>query len=420
MKPNTVIFGIVSTFIAGVLLIGLLLVLRAAEAMQIVVGLFFAAALFYGWVIYSFLYYRFIRQEELLSVLTTAADSQTPLAPALWAYVHDRPNNQMREFWSAFLLFFVLPGYYWFTYRRNNFDRRLERVAMRLESGYSLHDALCTVPGVASRETLLAAAVGEKTGQLDRCLRAVPRLRLAIIWFEAFPRIIYPFLVLSLILVVVTWHLIVIAPRFERIFADFGPSRMPALTKNLYATMRELGFEFGLLVGLGFLGVILIATLIACSATFRWHMPGVGWLSRMHLQSRGLKMLGILLDTGMPLPEALGILADSGYFGGPARQRWQLVREAVEAGEPFATPMQRQRLLPRSMMPLVEAAGRANNLPWALAELGEHLGKRAHRILERISLTVFPILIVITGVIVGAVALAFFLPMVNLISEMAQ
>ena len=91
-------------------------------------------AAFYGWMLFAFLHYRQCRQEELLQVLAAAAEAEAPLAPALWAYVRDRPRGGLRGVWVAVLLCVVVPGYYWLWYRGSNYDRKVERVAELLEA----------------------------------------------------------------------------------------------------------------------------------------------------------------------------------------------------------------------------------------------------------------------------------------------
>src|SRR6184192_871145 len=98
--------------------------------------------LFYGWVLSAYVHYRQGRRDELLHLLSAAAESQAPLAPALWAYLRDRPQGPLREFWVGLLLFFVLPGYYWVWHRRHSYDRKVARVAYFLEMGDSLPNAL--------------------------------------------------------------------------------------------------------------------------------------------------------------------------------------------------------------------------------------------------------------------------------------
>src|SRR5437867_2175057 len=65
----------------------------------------------YGLVAYTFFQYRYTRQSEFLQLLSTAGATQTPLAPAMWAFANDRPRDSVREIWTGTILFFLLPGY---------------------------------------------------------------------------------------------------------------------------------------------------------------------------------------------------------------------------------------------------------------------------------------------------------------------
>src|SRR5438132_6635468 len=93
----------------------------------------------YSWMLFAFLHYRQCRQEEFLQVMIAAAEAEAPLAPALAAYLDDRPQSGLRELWVALLLNFVVPGYYWIWYRLSNYDQKVDRVAELLEDGHSLH-----------------------------------------------------------------------------------------------------------------------------------------------------------------------------------------------------------------------------------------------------------------------------------------
>src|SRR5262245_43131504 len=172
-----------------------LLVLGAAVGLGLVLGGLVAAlgplvgllaflflGFIYGWMLSAYLHYRQGRQVELVQLLTAAAKAGAPLAPALRAYLADRPRGPARAAWVAFLLFFGLPGYYWVWHRRHSYDRKVAAVADRLEQGASLHEALRETPGVVTRDTLLAVAVGESTGQLAGCLGGPPGGLLATVW----------------------------------------------------------------------------------------------------------------------------------------------------------------------------------------------------------------------------------------------
>src|SRR5262245_59536353 len=66
--------------------------------------LFFTVGAAYAWMLFAFLHYRRCRQEELLQVIATAVAAEAPLVPALAAYLEDRPQGLLHEFWVALLL----------------------------------------------------------------------------------------------------------------------------------------------------------------------------------------------------------------------------------------------------------------------------------------------------------------------------
>lgn len=375
----------------------------------------------YAWMLFAFLHYRQNRQEEFLQVITAAAEAEAPLAPALVAYLLDRPHGRLREFWVALLLFFVVPGYYWIVYRRGNYDRKVEQVARLLEEGASLSDALRVTPGVASRETRLAVALGEDTGQLARSLQSIrnpTRSRLATLWVEMVPRFAYPLLLLLVISGILNFWTLYLLPKFMRIFQEMKVDLPPETAWAMSLGRFTLVWSWALVLIIPGLCVLLVLLLV--SPEFRWHCPVVGHFYRGYVRSRILQALAFLLQLNEPAPAALGVLDESGYFAAGARRRLNAVRLRVERGEPLADSLQRERILPSAMVPLLKASERAGNLPWALAELADVLAQRAARRAQRLGMAVFPALIVALGVLVGVVALGVFVPLVTLMEGLAQ
>jgi type II secretory pathway component PulF len=376
--------------------------------------------LLYGWLLYAYAIYRQGRQEELLLVLTTAIDSGAPLPEALRAYMQDRPHGGFREFLIAAALCLLLPGYYWIWYYWYNYDRLVERLAFLLEQGKPLNQALLELPGLAGRETILAAAVGEHTGKMALCLRHASRRKLTKLWGEVIPRFLYPLGMFLFISLVVNFWMIYLLPKMEKIFKDFKQFNPTVELPNETTWLVHHWPLINLWVWLTLVGGLFLFVLQLSLTTVRWYFPVLGWFYRKDTQSRVLQMLGVLLETDKPIPEALTMLSKSGYFQGIAVNRLDEAARDVSGGQPLADSLTRAGLLPGSMTPLVRAAERMRNLPRTLAELGEHLLNRMARLLRWTSLVLFPLSVGLIGWLVYSVALALFVPLMTLMDDLMK
>ena len=213
---------------------------------NILVGLFGTVALcsLIAWILFGVFHYRAIRQDEVLQVLTTAIESQLPLPEALMSYVKDRPHGVGREIWLTLLL----PGYYWIWHRKHAFDRRVEQMAKLLAMGVPLFQALRDVPAVASRETVMAAVIGQKTGQMAVCLRHASRRRFATLWIELVPRLLYPLLIFGFVTFALLFLTVFILPKFQKIFKDFNMT-LPRATQALFDYRDLLLRWYGVVLG---------------------------------------------------------------------------------------------------------------------------------------------------------------------------
>jgi type II secretory pathway component PulF len=408
--------AIVGTVFAIIVVIGLLVSLGVFGLLPLLflVGI-------YGWMVFAFLHYRQCRQEELLQVLTAAAEANLPLAPAVAAYLRDRPHGRLREFSVGVLLFFVLPGYYWLWYRRASFDHKIEQLVLLLEAGHTLSEALQLTPGVASRQTLLAAALGEETGQLCRCLVSFSnpaRSRLSTLWLEMVPRFAYPLLLLFVMTGILQFWALYIAPKYERILREFDMGRPRAMEQAL--ALGRFALSWSWVLGLVIPALLVILILLILNPGFRWHFPVVGYLYRGYVRSQILQGLSFLLQLKEPAPDALAVLAGTGCFVGAAVRQLDLARCRVESGEPLANSLNRELVLPRAMVPLVNAAERAGNLPWALTELADVLAQRAARRVQRVGMALSPVPVVLVGVLVGIIALGLFVPLIHMMEGLSQ
>jgi type II secretory pathway component PulF len=372
-------------------------------------------ALAYGWLLFAFLHYRFGRQDELLHLIATAVDSGAPLAPALRSYVADRPHGTTREFWVAVGQFIMLPGYYWIWHRRHQFDRKIKKVASLLEQGSSLSEALAAVPGVAGKQTAVAAAVGESTGHLPMCLRHAQQVSLGPVWLEVLPRILYPFTILWFTATILLWWMVFIGPKLTRIFSAFKLP-FPSMTANAMFVSEVFLTSYANVL---LLLVIVVLTLIFSPAV-RWWTPGLGRWYQSQVQGRLFGLLAVIIEAGKPVPEGIEMLVGSGQFSRTVERRLQHAHDRILDGEALAASLHGYGLLSSAMTPLVQTAERVRNLPWVLRELGVVLVDRTIRRMRRGSMLLMPLMVIGVGVLVGYIVISMFVPLVELISALGD
>lgn len=363
---------------------------------------------FWGWQWYAYAQYRHCRQEEFLFLVQTAAVTQAPLEQILRAYLADRPSERL---FRSILLFFVFPGYYWI-HRRRSFDVRLHRLASALEHGVPLDRALLLFPGIAARETALAAAVGQYSGKLGQAMQRIPEGRTAPFWLELVPRMLYPCLVMLVMASNVAFLMIFIVPKFEKIFLEFK-MRLPYATELLMASSRWC-LEYPLILLVPLLAIGLVNAWLF-SSRVRWHFPVLGWLYRLKARGEFLQMLGIMLETGKPLHEILERMLESRLLPSVLQTRVAGLLADLTHGEPLTASLARHGLATAATLGLIESAQKTNKLPWALQELGDAMLRRSARLSQRAAAVAFPLMIAGCGALAAFVALSMFLPLIELL-----
>jgi type II secretory pathway component PulF len=232
------------------------------------------------------------------------------------------------------------------------------------------------------------------------------------------PRFAYPLFLLAVICGNLHFWTAFIAPKYAHILEELQVPP-PGETERLTA-LADFALDYSWVVALAVPALALLLILLFVSPGLRWYFPVVGHLYRGYVRSQMLQALSFLLQVQKPVPEALGLLAQTGSFVAPARRRLDAVRRRVEQGEPLADSLRRERVLSRAMVPLLKTAERAGNLPWAMAELADLLARRSARRVQRLGMALSPVPVVALGGLVGVIALGFFAPLIALIEGLAQ
>ncbi len=331
------------------------------------------------------------QQETMLWVLALAAGRGRPCGPAVMALAEQSVG-------------------------RNRV--RLRRVAECLEFGLTLPEALDFVRKSAPAQARVLVRLGHETGALPEALRDAASSRSAQPpgWQTFGAKIGYLCLVLALMQGIIGFVLYFIIPKFEAIFADFGIS-LPSVTTAVIRTSQWLtsGFLFPVLILLEWLALLYLPFAFAGFAEMK-----VPFFDRLFLRRHSvliLRGLAMVVDAGRPIGAGLKTLADS-YPAAWVRERLAGAYLAAEEGHDWIDALHRFGLITRSDGALLESARRAGNLPWALRELAESSARRLQYRLQAIGQVFLTVALLALGGFVGFVAVAYFLPLVQLIERL--
>jgi type II secretory pathway component PulF len=333
------------------------------------------------------------RQDTLLQILAIAAEGEMPLAPAVAAFADQY---------------------------RGIAHRRLLTVAARLNWGTPLPDTLEMARGLVTRDAILLVWVGEAAGLLPKALRiaAATRSSQLPIWTSIASRLAYILIVTLSMQGICGLVLYYIVPKLEAIARDFGLA-LPQLTILVIHASQFLT-RFGALAAL--VPLLEVGLLIFLPLSF------LGWgtysvplfdrlLSRRHAALL-LRSLSLMFEAGKPASLALQILAQH-YPALWIRCRLAHAASDIRHGIDWIQALWRHRLIGSADADALASAEEVGNLPWALSALAEALERRMVIRVQMAIQTLFPLVIVMLGIVVFILVSAYFLPLINLIESLS-
>lgn len=298
----------------------------------------------------------------------------------------------------------------------------LRRLADRINAGLSLDAALAAEgPRVPEHlRCLLEAAVrsGRFAEVIDEMV-AVERTRIDVRHRLglAFAYPLFLFVVILLIYVMC----IQIVPTFGKIFADFG-AELPVMTKITLRICSPLAVASVLALVLLAVTIVLIAlggrTRSAWMQRTLYRLPIVGPIWRFRGLAEFSRLMGLLLELRVPLPQALRAVAE-GLREGDLRAASRRLAEQVEAGVPFSEAMAQRREFPATFKPLVQWGEKAPALADAFRGTAEMCEGRLRFQGMFADAVLLPVMLVVVLFFVGFFMASLFLPLISLIQKLS-
>ncbi|MDA1007731.1 MAG: type II secretion system F family protein [Planctomycetota bacterium] len=310
----------------------------------------------------------------------------------------------------------------------------LQDVCEDVSGGDALSVAFSKHPKAFDRLYVKMVAAGEVGGVLDVILQRLAdfmekgqRLKRRIIG-----AMIYPSVVITIAVAIVTGIMYFVIPKFQEIFNDFDV-KLPGLTLFLIAASKWVaGQNPGMAVPgavwiicspfiLYFSIVLIRKTHFGRAGTdiVRSKIPVIGNLIRKTAIARFTRTLGTLVAAGVPILEAILITRDtSGNY--IYEQALQKVHDSIREGETFAKPLRESKVCDAIVVNMIDVGEETGDMDIMLMKIADNYDEEVDVAVGSLLSLLEPFMVVILGGIVGTIVLALFLPLVSMIESVSQ
>ncbi len=333
----------------------------------------------------------------------------------------------------------------------------LQDTCEEIEGGSTLSEAMAKSPKCFNRLYVNMIKAGEAGGALELILQRLADFqeRAQSLKRKIKGAMIYPIVVISVAVGILTFIMIKIVPSFVTIFEDFEVE-LPAMTIMLMSVSYLTVTYWYLIPGIPISIWLFIKLLRKFEAgrvgwdMFLLKMPIFGQLVEKNILARTTRTLGTLVASGVPILEGLNITRET---SGNAvfENLFGKISESIREGESIAKPMKeysqmtfhpmaaffwaffcggpiglliymgkmRSRVVDDLTVNMVDVGEETGELDTMLYKVADTYDEEVSVLTESLVSLMEPLLIIFLGGAVGFIVIALFMPLVALITNLS-
>lgn len=296
-------------------------------------------------------------------------------------------------------------------------------VADEVEGGGTLSDAMSKYPKAFDKLYVNMIAAGEAGGVLDLILARLADFmeKAARLKKKVIGAMIYPAVVISIAVGIVSMIMIVVIPKFEDIFKDFRLD-LPGPTKILLAVSRWFANDYGwaYIIAAPFVitGLIKLIRLSEGGKyaidVIKLKVPILGAILSKTAIARFTRTLGTLISAGVPILDAINITKETSGNEVFARALVK-VHDAIREGESMADPLRATKVCDAIVVNMIDVGEETGDLDKMLLKVADNYDSDVDVLVASLISILEPVMVVVLGLIVGFIVIALFMPMISLI-----
>ena len=293
-------------------------------------------------------------------------------------------------------------------------------VARTVEEGATLAESLRRHPRTFDDLYVNMVEVGETGGILDVVLQRLAAYieKAASLKRKVKSAMVYPGAIIGVAMLVIAFMLAFVIPTFAAMFKEMG-AELPLPTRiviGLSDIMRGYFWLIGLALGGAVYGLRSYYRTENGRSTIDaliLKVPVFGVIFRKVAVARFTRTLGTLVQSGVPILEALRITASTS--GNKVVEKAVLqCRTSVTEGKTLAEPLKISGVFPPMVTQMVSVGEQTGALDAMLSKIADFYDDEVDTAVATLTSLLEPIMIVILGVIVGGLVVAMYLPIFRL------
>lgn len=296
--------------------------------------------------------------------------------------------------------------------------QRIRKISADIQGGGTLAESMEKHKPVFTELYCQMVRAGEAGGILDTILNRLAEYQEAA---EKLRRkvkgaLTYPVLVAIVAAGAVIALLTLVVPVFANMFKDLGGT-LPAPTRMVMAASDFLKANLWWMMLVTGGAIYSLMESIKRSPKMRWwwdslmlKLPLFGDLQRKSAVARFCRTLGTLLNSGVPIIDALTVTART---SGNVVLEAGIFRtvEAISGGQSISEPLKATGVFPPMVIQMIAVGERTGGLSDMLTRVSDFYDMEVEAAVDSLTSMLEPLVIVVLGGVIGAVLIAMYLPM---------
>lgn len=293
-----------------------------------------------------------------------------------------------------------------------------------VNSGSTFSDALAKHPKCFDNLYVNMIKAGEAGGVLDTIMSRLAdfREKAAKLKKELISAMVYPASVMTIAGAILTGIMILIVPKFQKIFADME-MELPKMTTTLI-DLSVIMENYWYLIPVVPFAIFMLIKMIRLSDKGRFatdwifmKIPVAGEIYEKGAVSRFCRTTGTLISSGVPILDGLTIIRNASTN---EVLRWAIgeVHAGIKEGESMAAPMKATKVFDPLLVNMVDVGEETGEVAKMMNKIADGYDNDIENLVGAMMSLIEPMLIVGMGVSVGFIVIALFMPLISMMGNM--